>query len=757
MGFRVGALALFAAFVVVCAACGGGTSGTGGADGASNAAAVSATTTVPEPEEAVEQPDDDSGMGVTGAGDDGGSADGDDGAPDPATGVSATTAPESLSDSPRPATVRVTPATSELAALDSSAQLSAEVFDQNGQTMAAAEVSWSSSDAAVAPVDGSGLVTAVGNGVAIITATAGAVSESVTVSVAQTVSSVIVSPGAETMVVGEALPVSGEAVDANGHAIAEAEFAWASSDMSVVRVDGSGLVVAVAPGGAEITASSAGVTGRTALSVVAPVPTAVTVSPETVAFPALGQARQLSAEVFDQNGQTMAAAEVSWSSSDAAVAPVDGSGLVTAVGNGVAIITATAGAVSESVTVSVAQTVSSITVSPGVAGLIGPGATVQLTAEAFDENGNPVAGAEFSWESNDVAVSTVDAGGLVTTAGVGTATITVMAGAASSAATVAVAGFTLSGSVSDARVEGLALPGVIVQLQNGTRTSVTTDDGGQYRFLNVLGQVEVAVTAVPGYLPQTVQVTVDSDDRTLDFVLEHTGEPPYGYGDWTPSDIITPSDPTALGSVTYTGRGMREIYDRRVAMWVTVNAYLFDVQFGEQTVEFQVNPEFDSEQAARRRVERFAPAIGRLPAVLLSALREVEINRGYRAWGGSAHNRGILIHTALFPEQEKFVEEILLHEGAHVSLDPMIENDPGWRSAQEADGAFISDYARNHPDREDVAESFWAYFALRQRSDRLSAEDRWFMMTTIPNRLAYFDEQQFDISTGPPRENSQEP
>ena len=69
---------------------------------------------------------------------------------------------------------------------------------------------------------------------------------------------------------------------------------------------------------------------------------------------------------------------------------------------------------------------------------------------------------------------------------------------------------------------------------------------------------------------------------------------------------------------------------------------------------------------------------------------------------------------------------------------------PEWRAAQDADGGFISDYARDHPDREDVAESILPYFAVRFRPGRLSAEDRAAIEATIPNRLAYFDQQGFD-------------
>ena len=107
---------------------------------------------------------------------------------------------------------------------------------------------------------------------------------------------------------------------------------------------------------------------------------------------------------------------------------MDGSGLVTAAGNGTATITATAGSASGAASVTVAQAADSVAVSPDEATIAALGDTLRLSAEAFDANGRAVADAEFSWESGDASVATVDGSGLVTAAGNGTATITATVG-----------------------------------------------------------------------------------------------------------------------------------------------------------------------------------------------------------------------------------------------------------------------------------------------------------------------------------------
>ena len=330
-------------------------------------------------------------------------------------------------DPPRPTTVTVTPATAELTALGATVQLQAQVLDQYGQVMAGAAVSWSSSAASVAAVDGSGLVTAAANGAATITATAGSASGSASgtaaVTVAQQVSTVEVSPAADTVVERDTVRFGAEARDANGHAVAGAEFTWASGDTSVAVVDASGLVTGRSAGEVAVTATSSGVTGRGALVVEEPVPTTVSVAPDSLAFTALGDTLHLMAEVRDQIDRVMEGEPVAWTSADTMVAAVDASGLVTAAANGAATITATAGSASGTAAVTVAQTVSTVEVSPA-ADTVVERDTVRFDAEAVDANGHAVAGAEFTWASGDTSVAVVDTSGLVTGRSAGEVAVT---------------------------------------------------------------------------------------------------------------------------------------------------------------------------------------------------------------------------------------------------------------------------------------------------------------------------------------------
>ena len=249
---------------------------------------------------------------------------------------------------------------------------------------------------------------------------------------------VTVSPATDELTaLGATVQLSAEVRDQNATVMAGATVIWTSSAISVATVDASGLVTAAGNGTATITASAGSASGSAVVTVTQLV-ASVEVSPSVDELTALGATVQLTAEAFDRNEHVVAGSEFSWESSDVAVATVDAGGLVTGVAEGVATITASAGSASGSAVVTVTQLVASVEVSPSVDELTALGATVQLTAEAFDRNEHVVAGSEFSWESSDVAVATVDAGGLVTGVAEGVATITASAGSASGSAVVTV-------------------------------------------------------------------------------------------------------------------------------------------------------------------------------------------------------------------------------------------------------------------------------------------------------------------------------
>ena len=223
--------------------------------------------------------------------------------------------------------------------------------------------------------------------------------------------------------------------------------------------------------------------------------------------------------------------------------------------------------------------------------------------------------------------------------------------------------------------------------------------------------------------------------------------PPFSGTIFIDPDIITPEDPTTFVSLSYNGQAPRTMYDRRVADWITINPHLFPALFEDGIrIEIQVNPEFGSIDDAKVQAEKFAPIIGQLTTELRKDVETVWIHKGVQPFGGG--NNNLLIHTdysALNYEDQGILEETLVHEASHTSLDEYHAANGDWIKAQEEDCGFISDYAEEHPTREDISESYLPYFAVRYRSDRISVELKEKIESAIPNRIKYFDSQNFNM------------
>ncbi len=154
-------------------------------------------------------------------------------------------------------------------------------------------------------------------------------------------------------------------------------------------------------------------------------------------------ARQLTARVepWDVTNKT-----VTWKTSDASVATVNSTGLVSAVAAGTATITATTQDGSKTgtyiLTVGVNVPVSGITVTPDLATL-NAGSTRQLTTTITPWD---VTNKTVNWNTSDASVATVNSTGLVSAVAAGTATITATTQDGAKTATSIIAVITSTGN-----------------------------------------------------------------------------------------------------------------------------------------------------------------------------------------------------------------------------------------------------------------------------------------------------------------------
>jgi uncharacterized protein YjdB len=253
------------------------------------------------------------------------------------------------------ASVSVSPASASLR-VGGTVQLAATPKDSAGNSLSGRVVTWASSASGVATVSASGLVTGVAAGTATLTATSEGKSGTATVTVtAVPVASVTVSPASSSVTAGQTVQLSATLKDSAGNALTGRVVTWASSATGVATVSASGLVTGVTAGSATLTATSEGKSGTATVTVTVVPVASVAVTPSSASVQA-GQTVQLTATPKDANGNALTGRTVAWATSNAAVATVSASGLVTGVVAGTATITATSEGKSGSaaITVSVA-------------------------------------------------------------------------------------------------------------------------------------------------------------------------------------------------------------------------------------------------------------------------------------------------------------------------------------------------------------------------------------------------------------------
>lgn len=225
------------------------------------------------------------------------------------------------------------------------ATLTATVIPSNAEDKT---VTWSTSDAAVATV-ADGVVTAVGEGKATITAKAGEVTATCEVTVPHKVvevASITLDKPSLSLLEGDIETLTATVSPANAD---DPAVTWSTSNAAVATVT-NGVVTAIAPGEAVITAKAGTKTATCTVTVAHRVIEVESVTLDQTTLEIItGETATLIATVNPANADDPT---VTWTTSDASVATVEG-GVVTARTPGTATITAKAGTKMATCTVTV--------------------------------------------------------------------------------------------------------------------------------------------------------------------------------------------------------------------------------------------------------------------------------------------------------------------------------------------------------------------------------------------------------------------
>ncbi len=290
-------------------------------------------------------------------------------------------------------------------------------------------VTWSSNAKSVATVDENGVVTGVGNGVAVITVTTQdrGIQAKCIVIVTQSVTGVVLNSTSEKISVGnsKALVATVKPDDSSNK-----DVKWTSSNPAVASVNENGVVTAKSAGTTTITVTTddGGYTAFCNITVYTPA-TGIEISKRKITI-AKGKTALLTATVLPKNAENR---EFKWSTSDKSIATINAAGQVTAKKVGTAIITATSvqGKHKAMCLVEVVQLAtgvslnySSVTLEAG-------------KAKALSASVTPLSASDktVKWTSSNKKVATVNSKGVVTAVGAGSAVITATSGDGNASAT----------------------------------------------------------------------------------------------------------------------------------------------------------------------------------------------------------------------------------------------------------------------------------------------------------------------------------
>lgn len=385
-------------------------------------------------------------------------------------------------------------------------------------------VTWTSSNAAVATVSASGLVTSVSAGTATISATSETRVTTVVVTVTnrpvQTVE--IVLPSLTTPLTalnlanGRTQQLNTVLKDAGNNVLTGRTVTWSSSATGVATVSATGVVSAVAASGTStITATSEGQPASFTLTIGNPVSSmviATSFSLTTVqSTSSTGTVRDVSSALLPNRAVTITSTNPAVVTVTPVAAQTNASGQFTYTVRGISVGSASIIATSEGRADTAAVTITNPVVtqvtfegflSLALAPTIGVGRTFQAVAVARDALNNIIPSQAITWTSSLPSASTVSATGLVTGVGAGTTTLTAAAGAITATRTFATGNPVASIALVSPTVTGIV--GVVTSVNVTPRDAASTGLGGR-PFTATSGDTTIATVTVTG--TNSIQIT----------------------------------------------------------------------------------------------------------------------------------------------------------------------------------------------------------------------------------------------------------
>lgn len=358
------------------------------------------------------------------------------------------------------------------------------LFTDGTQQDLTAQAAWSSATPGTATVTAGGLLSALAEGNADVTAGLGGVSTTAQVAVTDAVlQAITLTPASPSLARGTqvALTATGSFSDGTTQDLTTS-VTW-SSDSGAVGVSnatgGKGLVSGLAVGASGVSATRGLVTGTTQVTVTAATLQSITVEPASPALP-LGTSQAFTATGLYSDLSTQdLTAQVTWSSSSAGL-PISSGGVATATAPGPSTVAAThaaSGISGSTVAQATSATLSEIQVSPATPTVALQTSVQMLATGVFSDGTTKDLSSQVAWSATaGTGTAAITARGLATGTGQGTSTLTATRGALSGSSTLLVTAAELVSIAVEPPTPALALGAGQAFTATGTFTDGTVQD-----------------------------------------------------------------------------------------------------------------------------------------------------------------------------------------------------------------------------------------------------------------------------------------
>ncbi|WP_157449775.1 hypothetical protein [Croceitalea dokdonensis] len=208
----------------------------------------------------------------------------------------------------------------------------------------------------------------------------------------------------------------------------------------------------------------------------------------------------------------------------------------------------------------------------------------------------------------------------------------------------------------------------------------------------------------------------------------------------TEIDFIRSGDSDSFLSITYEGQAEKEMPDSRNDQLFDTAAFVFKANFSAGvTVEIWAHSSFGNENVAKENADKIVNRLGKLPPFMLNKLSHVVLHKGDAGAFAESESNFFVVYSENIDVRisNKDLEETVFHESVHATLDAVHLQRAEWRDAQQRDGTFITQYAMENADKEDMAETALFVYTMVKHPGRLAPDTEAWVRTNIPNRYNF--------------------